>query len=160
MSQNTGGGAHIGGNVESGGGSVTGRDAPTQNITLQFDNHSPQEIADIISRLNFTTFGDSAAGIDGLAEKIKLMSQELKQLTLAFEQLRQRVETVVMHQTSTEQELNETKTELAGARKEVADIKKQIAARQETNRSTRYMLYGITAMMLVLLALGLWPIIF
>jgi hypothetical protein len=76
----TGGGSSIGGGVGTDGGNFAGRDAPTQQVNLQFGDRTPEEIAKILRRLQVTTYGDLEAGIRGLVRDIESLRQEIKEI--------------------------------------------------------------------------------
>jgi hypothetical protein len=124
----TGGGSSIGGGVGTDGGNFAGRDAPTQQVNLQFGDRSPKEIAEILRRLQVTTYGDLEAGIRGLVRDI----QELRQ------------------------ELALVKTELVSVKSEVKELKEEVAERKITSYNMQAMLYLILFGLAILIVIAYW----
>jgi hypothetical protein len=128
----TGGGGYVTGNVGTDGGSFAGRDAPNQQINLQFGDRSPKEIADILRRLQTTTYGDLEAGVKGLVREIEALREEIKSV----------------------------KVDLGNFKEELAELKEQTTSRRETSRSMQIMLYFVTIALVILLGISLWPLLF
>lgn len=128
MTIDTGGGSGIGGGVGTGGGDFAGRDAPTQNISFQFGDKTPKEIADILRRLQVTTYGDVEAGIRGLVREIEALRQEIKEI----------------------------KKELSSVKTEVGELKEEVTERKETSKNMQNTLYVILFGLAILIVITYW----
>lgn len=125
---NTGGGTYVSGDVGTEGGGYAGRDAPNQQVNLQFGDRTPKEIADILRRLQVTTYGDVEAGIRGLVREIEALRQEIK----------------------------EVKTELSSVKAEVKELKEQQTDSTGTSHSMEIMLKIIIFALVILIFIAYW----
>lgn len=125
---NTGGGGYVSGNVDTEGGGFTGHDAPAQQVNLQFGDRTPKEIADILRRLQVTTYGDVEAGIRGLVREIEALRIEIKEI----------------------------KTELSNVKAEVKELKEQQTDRTVTSHNMQVMLYLVLLGLAILIVIAYW----
>jgi hypothetical protein len=125
---NTGGGGYVSGDVGTEGGGFTGRDAPAQQVNLQFGDRTPKEIADILRRLQVTTYGDVEAGIRGLVREIEALRSEIKDI----------------------------KTELGKVKEDMKELKEQQTDRTVTSHNMQIMLYFVLFALALLLVIAYW----
>lgn len=82
---NTGGGAGIGGNVNTGGGDLTGRDVsrnePTNNVSISLENRDKLEIIDYkLTRLNDNFIFQLSRLEDQIGNRLRNVERDIEQM--------------------------------------------------------------------------------
>ena len=130
-------GDHTAGTIgEEGEGNAAGKGI--QQVSVNLDDRSPAEAAQILRDLNRAVFGDGL-GWDGVVQQLR--------------QIRRDVEVLARDVTA-------LTNEVATLKNELVNLKQQMSDRTETSRQMQILLVVVAAGVGVLVLVALWPLIF